>query len=268
MVGDTPLEVTCLPSALTVIAPAKRRPTSVEKVAGFWVQRVFPSVSTLIAALGLGGLIGLPITFWLVRQITDVWVPARTEALELSILESIQQLSTPLGDQVMLLITRFGNPEVALPIFLIVLALLWWQRDYWKLLMGIVAFIGTRIINYQLGLLLEYSRPSVQPPSVMDESLALSFHGNYLQGTVLYGLIAYLLALQFPRLARWFYGGAVLWVGAIGFSRLYLGIQWPFDVVTGLVSGFLWLMICIVLLRLQAIRQAAKRQKQQMVSER
>jgi len=60
----------------------------------------------------------------------------------------------------------------------------------------------------------------------------------------------------------------VLWVGAIGFSRLYLGIQWPFDVVTGLVSGFLWLMICIVLLRLQAIRQAAKRQKQQMVSER
>ena len=83
---------------------------------------------------------------------------------------------------------------------------------------------------------------------------------------MLYGLIAYLLALRFPKMARWFYVGAILWVGAIGFSRLYLGIQWPFDVLAGMVSGFLWLMICIVLLRLQDIRQASKRQKRQMVA--
>jgi diacylglycerol kinase (ATP) len=267
MVGDTPLEVSCLPSALTVIAPAKRRPTAVEKVAGFWVQRVFPSVSTLIAALGLSGLVGLPVAFWLMRTITNVWIPARTEALEVSILQGIQQLSTPLGDQLMPVITRFGNPEFIMPIFLGVLGVLWWQRDYWKLLMGIVAFAGTRLINYQLGLLLEYSRPTLQPSMAINEALAPSFHGNYLQGTVLYGLIAYLLAQQFPGLARWFYGGAALWVGAIGLSRLYLEIQWPFDVLAGLVSGFLWLMICIVLLRLQRIRQAAKQQKQQMVAD-
>jgi hypothetical protein len=106
MVDNTPLEVSSLPSALTVIAPAKRRPTSVEKVAGFWVQKIFPSVSALIAALGLGGLIGLPITFWLMKQLTSVWLPAQTEALETNILQSIQQLSSPFGDQVMLLITH------------------------------------------------------------------------------------------------------------------------------------------------------------------
>jgi len=263
MVGNTPLEVSCLPSTLTVVAPAKRRPTSVEKVAGFWVQKVFPSVSALIAALGLGGLIGLPIAFWLMRRMTNVWISAQTEALEVNILQSIQQFSTPFWDRVMLSITRFGNPEIVLPIFLIILGVLWWRRDYWRLLMGIVAFIGARTINFQLGLLLEDSRPGIQLPSVTDEALALSFYGNYLQGTVLYGLIAYLLALRFPKLARWFYGGAMLWVGAIGFSRLYLGIQWPFNVLAGIVSGLLWLMICIVLLRLQDIRQAAKRQKQQ-----
>ena len=267
MVGDTPLEVSCLPAALTVVAPAKRRPTSVEKVAGFWVRRVFPSVSALIAALGLSGLIGLPIAFWLMRRITGVWLPARTTALEMDIMQAVQRFSTPFLDQIMLVITRFGNPGVALPIFLVILGLLWWQRDYWKLLMGIVAFFGTRIINYQLGLLLEYSRPTLQPASMANEALAPSFHGNYLQGTVLYGLMAYLLALRFPKLARWFYGGAALWVAAIGLSRLYLGIQWPFDVLAGLASGFLWLMICIVLLRLQDIRQAAKRQKRQMMAE-
>jgi len=267
MVGDTPLEVSCLPAALTVVAPAKRRPNSVEKLAGFWVQRVFPSVSALIAALGLTGLIGLPIAFWLMRQITDVWIPAQTDTLEANILQAIQQFATPAGTQVMLVITRFGNPEVALPIFLMLLGLLWWQRDYWKLLMGLVAFMGTRLINYQLGLLLEVARPPIQPPLVTEAASALSFHGNYLQGTVLYGLMAYLLAQRFPQLARWFYVGAALWVGAIGLSRLYLGIQWPFDVLAGMASGVLWLMICIVLLRLQDVRQAAKRQKQQMVAE-
>ena len=93
-------------------------------MAGFWVQRVFPSVSTLIAALGLGGLIGLPITFWLVRQITDVWVPARTEALELSILESIQQLSYPAGGPGDAADHPIGQPRSCAPlIFLIVLVL-------------------------------------------------------------------------------------------------------------------------------------------------
>jgi len=133
--------------------------------------------------------------------------------------------------------------------------------------MGLVAFMGTRLINYQLGLLLEVARPPIQPPLVTEAASALSFHGNYLQGTVLYGLMAYLLAQRFPQLARWFYVGAALWVGAIGLSRLYLGIQWPFDVLAGMASGVLWLMICIVLLRLQDVRQAAKRQKQQMVAE-
>jgi hypothetical protein len=267
MMGNTPLEVSCLPGALTVVAPAKRRPTSVEKVAGFWVQRVFPSMSALIAALGLTGLIGLPIAFWLMRRITNVWIPAQTESLEVNILQFVQQLATPFGNQAMLLISRFGNLGIGLPIFLMLLGVLWWQRDYWKLLMAFVAFVGARMINYQLGLLLEDSRPTIHPPLMTDDTLNLAFHGNYLQGAVLYGLIAYWLAQRYPKLARWFYGGAALWVAAIGFSRLYLGTQWPFDVVAGLVSGFLWLMICIMLLRLQDIRQAAKRQKQQMIGE-
>lgn len=265
MVGDTPLEIACLPAALTMVAPPKRRPTAVEKVAGVWVQRIFPHVSALIAALGLSGLIGIPLGFWLMRQVTDVWIPAASDPLEANIVQAVQQLSTPLGDAVMRVITRFGNPEIALPVFLIVLAMLWWRRDYWQLLMGMVAFVGTRLINYQLGLLLTDSRPAL-PSFATDATLAPAFHGNYLQGTVLYGLMAYLLAQRFPQQARWVYGGAALWVGAIGLSRLYLGIQWPFDVLAGLVSGFLWLMICIVLLRLQAIRQTAQRQKRQMVA--
>jgi diacylglycerol kinase family enzyme/membrane-associated phospholipid phosphatase len=264
MIGDTPLQVRCLPAALSVIAPAKRQPTSVEQVAKFWVRRVFPSVSTLIAALGVGGLVGIPLTFWILQTLATQVLPAQTEVTETRILLQIQQLSTPLLDQLMLIVAKLGSLEVVVPILCVVLGLLGWRRDYWRLVLAIVAYIGAWILNQELRLLLDYARPDIQPPALSDQALAIP-SGNLLQGTIVYGTIAYLLAISFPKRAAWFYVGAMLLVGGIGLSRLYLGIQWPFDILAGLSSGTLWLLICILLLRLQDIRQTAKLKNKQVI---
>ena len=264
MVGDTPLEVSCLPSALTVVAPAKRRPTAVEKMAGFWVNKVFPSVSTLIAAIGVAGLVGLPLVFWLMRKITTELLPAQTEAYERQLVATAQQWSSPWLDQVMLFFSRLGGGSIVIPLVCIVLALLLTKRQYWKFLMVLLAFVGGWVINLQLFYFVESVRDAVQPP-VLNEQIAAIASRNFLQGTVLYSIIAYLLALRFPRFSNWFYGGTAGLVVAIALSRLYLGMQWPFDILAGLVSGFLWAMICIVLLRLQNIRRASKQQKKQIL---
>ena len=263
MVGNTPLDVRCLPSALTVVAPPKRRPTSLEKIARFWVQNVYPSVTALIAALGLGGLIGLPVAFWMVRRVATDILPAQTEAVEIQLLRTIQQLSNPFLDRLMLFISSLATLEAIVPFVLITLGLLWWKRDYWKVLLILLVFVGAGTIEYELTFLLDYSRPDIQPPSLIDQVSDIA-RESFLQGTVLYGTFAYLLTLRFPRFSRWFYGGAALLVGSIGFSRLYLGIQWPFDVLAGLSSGLLWTIVCIALLRLQDIRRAAKQQKKKV----
>ncbi|MGB5636294.1 MAG: YegS/Rv2252/BmrU family lipid kinase, partial [Waterburya sp.] len=263
MVGTTPLEVACIPGALTVVAPAKHRPSPVEKIAVLWARKVSPSMSALIAALGVGGLVGVPLALWIIMKITTELLPTPTEAMETRILWQVQQLSSPLMDKVMLTITVLNNVEIVVPISLITVSLLWWRRAYWQVLIFILVGAGALIIDYELKLLFERSRPDLWP-SLMSEQTYSFFSESVLQGTVLYGAIAYFLAIRFPRFAKWIYGGVVLLVGAIGLSSLYLGIHWPLDVLTGWSVGFLWLLICIVLLRLQDIRSSVKQQQKKM----
>ncbi len=106
------------------------------------------------------------------------------------------------------------------------------------------------ILNQGLKLLFQRPRPELWPPLITEHTYSFP-SGHALQGTVLYGASSYLLANRFPRWANWLYGGAILLVGAIGLSRLYLGVHWPLDVLAGWTVGFLWLITCIFLLRLQ-----------------
>lgn len=263
MIGTTPLEVTCIPSALTVLAPVKHNPSTVEKIASLWARKVSPSLSALIATLGLGGLLGVPIALWGIVTITTNLLPAKTEAIETQIIWHIQQGIPPFLEQVMLYITVLGNGEVVIPGFLILISLFCWRRDYWKTGMLLVAFGGAWFINHQLMLLFQQTRPYLRPAITNYQAYEV-LSKNFLQGTVLYGAIAYLLSLRFPRFTHWIYGGAIFLVGAIGLSRISFGIQWPLDVLAGWSGGFLWLSICVILLRLQNIRSTVKRQQKTM----
>ena len=72
---------------------------------------------------------------------------------------------------------------------------------------------------------------------------------------VLYGFLAYLLAIAYPKFSRIIYILAVVAIMAIGLSRLYLGVHWPTDVVAGYGIGFLWLRMCILMLQLRKIQR-------------
>ncbi|MEM1368875.1 MAG: phosphatase PAP2 family protein [Cyanobacteria bacterium P01_H01_bin.15] len=160
----------------------------------------------------------------------------------------IHRFSSPTLDKIMLAITRLGNPSTTLPLVLLVLTVLLWQRRWRFAGRFFVACSGSIFLIIQLKLFFGKARPELWPQLVTESTYSFP-SGHAVSAVVLYGFIAYMLSDYRPKWAAPIYGLATFLIGAIGFSRLYLGVHWPTDVLAGYGIGFLWLFICIGLFR-------------------
>jgi membrane-associated phospholipid phosphatase len=118
-------------------------------------------------------------------------------------------------------------------------------------LLPVVAMFGSAPINFGLRATCGRLRPGVSYiPHYMPE-LAHPFQrwsypsGHAMTSLICYGVLAWVLGSAFPRARRIVAVLLALWVGAIGFSRVYLGVHWPTDVLGGYLAGGFWLCVCI-----------------------
>ena len=73
--------------------------------------------------------------------------------------------------------------------------------------------------------------------------------GHSVQAAAIYGALAYLVARHRPRKnALLIWVGAVLLTLMIGWSRLFLGVHYPSDVVGGILIGSLWAAVSVAVL--------------------
>ena len=130
----------------------------------------------------------------------------------------------------------------------------WWRRYREEARFFILACLGGFILNTGLKLFFSKPRPELWHQLISEKSFSFP-SGHALGSMVLYGFIAHELATHYPRFAKLIYSLTVILIAAIGISRLYLGVHWPTDIIAGYGVGFLWLMICITMLKLQRLRQ-------------
>jgi undecaprenyl-diphosphatase len=116
----------------------------------------------------------------------------------------------------------------------------------------VIDCLGGVILSYGLKLVFSKPRPNLWQSGIEETSFSYP-SGHALGSTILYGFLAYVLATRYPQLAFLIYAGAVLLISAIGLSRLYLGVHWPTDIIAGYSIGFLWVMFCITMLKLQKL---------------
>jgi membrane-associated phospholipid phosphatase len=189
------------------------------------------------------GLILLTGLTWLGQEVLE----RESLPIDPPLLLQIHQWANPVLDQVMLGITRLADPEVVVVVVAITLGWLVQRRQWRSAVMLLFACLGTLIINQAMKLTFARPRPLLWPRLIQETSYGFP-SGHALGSIVLYGFLAYLLVRRYPGQARSIYGIAAGLISAIGFSRLYLGVHYPTDVLAGYAVGLLWLMICIVMI--------------------
>jgi undecaprenyl-diphosphatase len=167
----------------------------------------------------------------------------------------IRERTTPTGLAVFGWITQLGSPAVSAVIVLVAIYL-WHRRQFLLLWNWLGANLGAKAIEYVLKGTVHRSRP-VYNTVVYTSSDSYSFPSGHTMGaTVCYFLLAYLIATRSTTAlqVRIAYGTACVIIAAVGWSRLYLGVHYPSDVLGGLCAGLAWLSACGVTRRFVAAR--------------
>ncbi|HSQ08432.1 MAG TPA: VTT domain-containing protein [Chromatiaceae bacterium] len=163
-------------------------------------------------------------------------IGANRAALELG-----QGLRTPLGDRLMVLLARLGDPVAVLPMVAAVFGYLLWRDRvrhayYWLAAAGF-AILATPL----LGALLRVPRPDLG----LGLTLPWSFpSGPVLLATCVYGFLAISVARVLPERARWLpFALASTLVAGLAWARVYLGAEWFTDVLGSIALGLAWVSV-------------------------
>jgi undecaprenyl-diphosphatase len=153
-------------------------------------------------------------------------------------------------------LTSFGGLIVQLLVTLAVIGFLLLERKKHAALFVLVAVVGGSLIGMSLKDLFERARPEII--SRESEIMSASFpSGHSMMAAVTYLTLGALLArTQRSRLVRaYVLLLAMLLTFIVGFTRMYLGVHWPTDVLAGWIAGAAWALLCwTVALRLQRRR--------------
>ncbi|MFH1587178.1 MAG: phosphatase PAP2 family protein [Candidatus Diapherotrites archaeon] len=151
--------------------------------------------------------------------------------MEVELLQLVQSFSHPLLEQFFLFITFFGNPIIWI---LFAAAIYWSGRDKESLYLTNLVLFSSAIVGILKGIVAS-PRPSAEKFNVIAED----FYSPYSFPSGHSSLIAAVYAFYSEKLKPNMKIIFVLLVLLVAYSRLYLGVHFPLDVIVGLMLGYL-----------------------------
>ena len=152
----------------------------------------------------------------------------------------LQEIRTPFLDAVISAVTHLGEETL----FMIFALLFFWcfdkKRGYYLLFIGFAGIVSIQFLK----MIFRIPRPWVLDPefpiveSARAEATGYSFPSGHTQcATALYG------GISRSSKTRWVQWGGIGIVLAVAFSRMYLGVHTPKDVLVSLAVGAAWILL-------------------------
>ncbi len=224
---------------------------------------------SLVGALGIflvAGLIVAAIGTAIFVTLASHVRSGSTQAFDEAVIRWMGAHHSPGLDAVMIEITALGTGTVvAMVVAVAALFLVLTQHRYSAILL-LASTFGGILLNGVLKLGFNRPRPSIFVPAV--HTVSSSFpSGHAMSAAIVYSTVAYLAArLHKRQWARWLVMSAALaLIALISFSRMYLGVHYPSDVIAGVAIGLAWAGFCMA--TLEAIQKYGLRRDPRILAD-
>lgn len=204
-----------------------------------------PLFSAVLIQLIVGIVFSIGSLFLFIALAENV-VTKELLTIDKTISHFIYGFRTPELTQVMLGITFLGG-EFLMIASALCIAFLAWKKHTKEAFLFLFIVLSGFFLNHLTKALFQIPRPDIDP--IYHESFYSFPSGHAMNSFIFYATLAYFI-YHFTRKK-----GVSIFVGTccfllillIGFSRVYLGVHYPSDVLAGFIAGFWWVVTAILI---------------------
>lgn len=229
-----------------------------------WLTGHVRSVWTALGLFLAGGLAISAAALALFAWIAAAMAGGATQRFDQAVVDLMRANAAPVWDWLALAGAGLGSGMAMWVVLIVGTVLLWRGRHHISVLLLWLSLVGGRVLNAELKATFARSRPEPIDWEVDVFGRSIGFpdsfsfpSGHATTAMVVFGTVAYLVARLEPtaRQRRWTLAGAAALILLIGWSRVYMGVHYPSDVVAGYLAGLLW--ATLVVLAIEVVRHFA-----------